>query len=247
VHALILAAGIGWRLGRGEAPPKSLIRFDGRSLLERHLEILFAHGVDEVVVGIGYQAERVEAELERLGYGERVRTVPNADYHEGNIVTLWCLREHLERSGPLLLMDADVLYAPGVMARLVASPHANCFLLDRGIEPGEEPVKLAVRGGRPVEFGKALPPGLEYDYHGESVGFFKLEERMGARLGALARRYLERGRRDAFYEDALRDLLLETPHAFGFEDVTGLPWIEIDFREDIERAEREVLPRIRGR
>jgi choline kinase len=31
---------------------------------------------------------------------------------------------------------------------------------------------------------------------------------------------------------------------FGFEDVTSLPWTEIDFPEDISRARDEVLPQI---
>jgi choline kinase len=30
----------------------------------------------------------------------------------------------------------------------------------------------------------------------------------------------------------------------GFERVDGLPWIEIDFPDDVARAERDVLPRI---
>jgi choline kinase len=39
MNALILAAGSGERLGGGgEKPPKPLLRFEGRSLLERHLD-----------------------------------------------------------------------------------------------------------------------------------------------------------------------------------------------------------------
>ena len=33
---------------------------------------------------------------------------------------------------------------------------------------------------------------------------------------------------------------------FGYEDVTGYPWLEIDFPEDLVRAEREVMPAIRA-
>jgi choline kinase len=36
-------------------------------------------------------------------------------------------------------------------------------------------------------------------------------------------------------------LLLETPETFGYEDITGLPWIEIDFPEDIQRAQNQTL------
>ena len=30
----------------------------------------------------------------------------------------------------------------------------------------------------------------------------------------------------------------------GWADVTGLPWTEIDFVEDLRRAESDVLPRV---
>jgi choline kinase len=43
----------------------------------------------------------------------------------------------------------------------------------------------------------------------------------------------------------LRNVLLADPGSFGFEDVTGLPWIEIDFPEDVVRASDEILPAIR--
>ena len=45
-------------------------------------------------------------------------------------------------------------------------------------------------------------------------------------------------------EDAIAAVLRAVSPPFGFEDVTGLPWIEIDFPEDVERAENEILPRL---
>ena len=39
-------------------------------------------------------------------------------------------------------------------------------------------------------------------------------------------------------------LLAEAPGTFQVEDVTGLPWVEIDFPEDLEKARREILPRL---
>ena len=55
--------------------------------------------------------------------------------------------------------------------------------------------------------------------------------------------YIEAGRLDEIYEEAFRDVLLaEPPGTFAVEDVTGLPWIEIDFPEDLEKARREIFP-----
>ena len=37
------------------------------------------------------------------------------------------------------------------------------------------------------------------------------------------------------------------PHGtFGYEDITGIPWVEIDFPRDLITAERTVLPRIKA-
>jgi choline kinase len=239
---------VGWRLSGGDKqPPKCLLRFDGQSLLERHVRALEALGVGELFIGVGFRAGDVERELAALRPRIAVRTVFNPDYREGNIVTLNTLAHALCGGGAVLLMDADVLYHRDVLRRLIETRHANCFALDRDLEPGEEPVKLCLSRQRVVAFGKTIPAQIAYDTRGESVGFFRLQESMAKRLAARAAEYLASARREAIYEEAISDLLAESPEAFGCEDVTGIPWIEIDFPADVERAEREVMARIRAR
>jgi choline kinase len=242
MKAIILAAGTGMRLGGGHLP-KCLLQFGGKSLLERHLHILESAGIRRVVIGVGYMAEMIRAEIRRCECRMQIETVFNPDYRQGNIVTLWRLREELDSGENLLLMDADVLYDHRIMHRLVHSPIPDCFLMDRNFEQGDEPVKLCLRDRRIVAFGKHVDPAPAWDTQGESVGFFKLSAGMASRLRTTAESFVAAGRLEAFYEEALRVLALEGEgKAFGVEDVTGLPWIEIDFPEDIEKANRDVLP-----
>ena len=248
MRAVILAAGLGWRLGGGEDQlPKCLLEFEGRSLLHRHLDALRTVGITQVSVGVGYRADAIEQELARAGAGMRVDVVFNADFRQGNVVTLHTLGAPMTAGDDVILMDADVLYHTDILVRLATSEHHNCFLLDRDFEAGDEPVKLCVSTKRIVEFSKQIAAGIAYHTVGESVGFFKVSATMASRLAQRAAEYVQQGRRDAFYEDALRDLLLACPAQFGFEDVTGIPWIEIDFQQDILRAETEVLTLIRAR
>ena len=244
MRALIFAAGVGARLGGGQ-PPKSLLEFAGRSLLERHLELLRQCAIDRVVIAVGHEHELVEQALAGLKHRPRLEVIHNPDYREGNVVTLWHMREHLDQDEPVLLMDADVLYDLRLLKRLLDSPHPSCLLLDRQMEPGEEPVKVCVRQGRIVEIRKTVAPDLSYDLVGESVGFFKLDSELARRLKSTVERFATGNRREALYEEAIRDLLLADPGiAFGFEDITGLPWTEIDFHADIERALHEILPQL---
>lgn len=238
LRALILAAGIGRRLG-GEPLPKALLRFGGSSLLARHLGILRGCGVRDVTIVAGYRADQVRAELDALG-GDPPAVVVNPDFHDGSVVSLHAGRGVLRGGAPVILMDADVLYDARLMARLLESGQANCLLLDREIEPGDEPVKLCVAGGRIVDFHKR--PRAEHEWHGESVGFFRFSPDAAAELAGRAASYIEEGKRAMEYEEPIRDMILASPPGrFGFEDISGLPWTEIDFPEDVEKA-RGLLP-----
>lgn len=240
MKAVILAAGVGRRIGLDI--PKCLLEFGEKTLLQRHVEILRGCGIDDLTIGVGHKAAEIERALAKLDGGQSVRVVHNPDYAQGSVVTLWHLRECFVTSVDVLLMDADVLYDHRMIERLIESPHRNCFLLDRDLESGDEPVKICVRDGRLVEFRKQVE--VACDYFGESVGFFRLSNPMAKELIYAMARYIDVGDLDTPYEEALRDVLLAAPDQFGFEDITGLPWTEIDFPKDIERARDEILPRL---
>ena len=243
MDALILAAGVGNRLGELGDRPKSLLEFAGRSLLARHLDALAAIGVAKLTVCVGYRHELLEAELARHARLP-VTTVLNPDFREGSVRSLWTAREALSSGNDVLLMDADVLYAPALLKILADSRHANCFLLDRDLPPGDEPVKICVRDGRIVEFRKRPDPAIRWDFAGESVGFFKFSPSAAAELAATTERYIGQQRQTEAYEEAIRDMILADTQPLGFEDITSTPWIEIDFPDDVSRARDDILPRI---
>jgi choline kinase len=241
-RALILAAGRGRRMG-ADAPPKVLLSFGGQSLLARHLTILDACGVHEVAIAIGYRAPDLRDEVARHDRGAGVAFIENPSFRDGSIVSLWHARDVLRSGVPILLMDGDVLYDRRLMARLIESPHANVFLLDRAIEPGEEPVKLCIDKGRIVDFHKR--PQRAHQWHGESVGFFRFSPTVAAELADRVDEYVMAGQTHLEYEEAIRDMVLaHRAGGFGFEDISGLPWIEIDFPEDAQRAKAAVLPHL---
>lgn len=246
MRAIILAAGVGLRLQQPpEAQfPKCLLRFDGTTLLERHLRVLEAAGVDEIVLALGFQAGKVEEELKRLG--RRAEIVVNDRYDLGSVLTVHTVADAMTRGGDVLLMDADVLYDDSILHALVANPdqQVDRLLIDRDFEAGDEPVKLCVKDGVPVELRKQLAAGLDYDTICESVGFFRFSEDTARRLAAIVAGYVDSGRANMPHEEAVRDLLLEGGRTFDVADVTGAPWIEIDFPNDVARATEDVLPMI---
>jgi choline kinase len=246
MHAIILAAGRGRRLSdcNPDGRPKCLLEFGGRSLLSRQLSCLQKLGVPRVEIVIGYEADRIVEYIGRLDHRPEIAFAYNPHFLQGSVLSLMAARDVLLAGDDTLVLDADVLFHPDVLVRLAGSAYRNCYLLDRDFAPGEEPVKIAVRDGRMVEFRKRLPEGLQYDVLGESVGFFRFDAGVCRLLAEACARYDAEGLADAPHEEVLRDLLLAEPDRYGYEDITGLPWLEVDFPEDVERAVKEVLPAI---
>jgi choline kinase len=247
MRAIILAAGRGLRLrqeGAGDVP-KCLLPFGGASLLERHLRMLKRAGVDQVVLALGFRQEAVEAELDRLHWQPRPQTVTNLEFELGSVLTVHTVADAMTRGGDVLLMDADVLYDERVLMPLLAGNRpVNRVLIDRDFEAGDEPVKVCIRDGVPVELRKQVASDLKYDSIGESIGFFRFDENGARRLASLVEGYVRSGRSNMPHEEAVRDLILEGTQKIEIVDVTGAPWIEIDFPVDVDRATREVLPQL---
>lgn len=239
---MILAAGVGRRLGAAHDGPKMLLAFDGRTLLDRRLAALAACGVEDVSITVGHEADRIRAEVARLDPPLAVSFVENPRYREGSLVSLAVQREVLTAGRPVLVMDGDVLHDARMVARLWEGGAENTVLMDPELEPGDEPVKLCLRGDRIVDFRKR--PDDPGERHGESVGFFRLSPETAAELARRCDEKIAAGGAQLEYEEALRDLMLADPDRWGVADVGDLPWTEIDFEEDVAKARDTVLPQL---
>ncbi len=245
MKAIMLAAGVGARLDKNPGhPPKVMLEFAGKSLLERHIEILSYLGIDGIVMVTGYRAEAIHEGIAEAGAENYIRTLFNPDFAVGPIMSLWTAREELAGGGDIIFMNADVLYDYRLMQRLLESRHPNCFIMDRNVRPGEDPVRICVRDGVIVDFHKKIRAAC--DHQGEWPGFLRLTPAIGRRVVEAMRAYVDAGRVNGIYEEAFRDALLAAPAGtFQYEDITGLPWAEIDFPEDLVRAREEVLPQLK--
>jgi choline kinase len=239
-RAIILAAGVGRRLAPlTDATHKCLLRVGGRALLDRMLRALADVGIRETALIVGHCAEQLRALAGERVAGMAIRYVDNPDYTRGSVVSLHTARALLAE--PALVMDADVLFAREILRRLLASPHPTAVLVDRGFQDTGEEQKVFTRGDRVVTLSKKVTPP-SWDQVGESVGFFKIGRDTGPEVVELLGSVIANGTGLEEYEESIH-LLAQRRHV-GWVDVTGLPWTEIDFVEDLRHAETDVLPRV---
>jgi choline kinase len=241
VNAIILAAGVARRLAPlTDKTHKALLPVGGRPVLTRMLVALADSGVRETTIVVGHCADQVKALAGTRVGRMAVRYIENPAYTKGSVLSLYAAREQLTE--PALVMDADVLFPREFLRRLLAVPAPSALLIDRGFGDTGEEVKLYTRRDRVIALGKKVVPEA-WETVGEGVGFFKCGAAAGPEFVRAMEQVIASGDGLNEYEDALH-ILLQRVHV-GWVDVTGLPWTEIDFAEDLRRAEDEILPRVR--
>lgn len=109
-QGIILAAGLGSRLKEVTATiPKSLIRVNGKPVLERNIEFMREAGFDRVVLVVGYMAERFAYLPERYRDLD-LRLVRNDQYATSNTVSsLFAARRFFDRDA--FIVTADIYLA----------------------------------------------------------------------------------------------------------------------------------------
>ena len=147
-----------------------------------------------------------------------------------------------------VVLNCDVLFHPQLLDDLLTARHDDALLLAyrRPDDPpfGDEEMKVKVRGGRVVDMSKAMDPA---DADGENVGMLRFDaERRAGCSSRSSRRIVAAG--------GLRDWAPRAFAAFAARAAAAtrsaraaIPWTEIDFPEDYERAVRDILPQIEAR
>jgi L-glutamine-phosphate cytidylyltransferase len=239
MKAIILAAGVGKRLWQiTQHRPKCLIEIGGQTLLHRYLMSLRRVGIHCVDMVVGYKQEMIRTAVASNNCGMRVNFLVNEQFHRGSISSLWIARSALDDDA--IIMDADVFFHQEIVRRLVQSPYENALLMDDTVKQTGEECMVVIKGGRVIALTKTMP--LHYDYVGEGVGFLKVRHADAPYVVASLKTYIDREAWQMEYEDALVGYFRDVK--VGHEKIGGLPWTEIDFVEDVSKAERDVLPKL---
>lgn len=236
MRAIILAAGKGSRLEpvSGESV-KCLVDLGGRTLIERQFSYLRACGITEIAVVVGFQAKRI-----RRICGPEVEYVENPIFAETNsLYSLWLAR-HLFGDG-FVVMNSDVFFHPQILSDLLTARYEDAILVSwrNHTKYGDEEMKVKVRGGHLLDISKTMAPD---EADGENVGIVKFGASGAGVLAKELEKLIAGGAKKTWAPRGFLEFSKSRPlHAVS---TRGFPWIEIDFPDDLRRAQDEILPRI---
>lgn len=249
MKCVILAAGMATRLATMTGGrPKCLLSVGGKTILERQIENAVAAGIGEIVLVLGYRAEVVREFVKRMFPFLRIRFAVNPRFEStNNAFSLLMARDHVveqqseqPRAHDFLLLDADILFSASLLPALLSHPAAAKLAVRVRGEHDEEEVRVCVDESSIVRrIGKGIPLAESY---GESVGIEIFSGTTARRLFDILEERVRSGAgREEFYEASFQALADEGIPLTAV-DVSDYPSIEIDTPDDLERAERVVVP-----
>jgi choline kinase len=222
----ILAAGMGTRLGKPFPKPLTPL-IDGRTIMQQQIENIQAvlGESSRISIVVGFKMEMIMESFPRSIY------IYNEEYDRTN--TSKSLMRALDSSfdGGLLWLNGDVVFDSQVLERLKRYiDDDRSFVAVNTATVGEEEVKYTVdESGHVKELSKKVQGAL-----GEAVGINYIASRDKASLIAQLiacdeSDYFERGIELAIERDGLEVLPV---------DISDLFAVEVDFQEDLDRANR---------
>ncbi len=245
-QVIIPAAGCSRRMSHltGERP-KSLLEVEGRSIIAHSLETLNAFGFRHATFVVGYRRARLMAAL-----GERYREIAieyvvNEAYASSEHGwSLFLTRASWERSRrPVLFMDADNLYDPEMLRRLMRCPDPDVMLVDETFVASERDEELVCgRDGRVERLVRGRSDRVER-YAGAFVGINRFSPAFMARLYRFMEAFFAPGDRNFKYERVFDAFIAATAARIRYLPIGGLPWININ-HEDEYRAASAIAARM---
>jgi choline kinase len=224
VQIVILAAGMGSRLGRSLPKPLTVLA-DGRSIMQQQHDNIFAAFGREarITTVVGYRAETIVDAFPRVDY------VYNDRYDQTNTSKSLLRALAATGRGGVLWLNGDVVFDPRVLGRAVELVEADrSFVTVNTAKVSDEEVKYTVDAeGFVKDLSKVVVGGL-----GEAVGINYISSRDKKTLQRQLQRvddqgYFERGIELAIAHDGMRVEPL---------DISDLYAVEVDFAEDLVRA-----------
>lgn len=223
-QVVILAAGMGSRLGR--TLPKSLTPLnDGRTIMRQQFDnIRAAFGSEaSVTTVVGYKLEYIIEAFPEAEY------VYNDQYDSTNTSKSLLRALRASKDGGVLWMNGDVVFDPTVLIRASEFVERDqSFVAVNTSSVSDEEVKYTTDAeGFIRELSKQVRHGL-----GEAVGI----NYVSSRDKAMLMRHLQRVNDQDYFERGIELAIAVDGMRVEPIDISDLYAVEVDFAEDLERA-----------
>lgn len=240
--AIILAAGMGTRLRPlTETDHKCMTKVCGTPIVLQALLTLQQCQFDEVIVVIGYLADRLMQQIQEFDLDIKITFVENAMFDQTNtIYSLWKGMERLGQYDELYIIEGDVFFERAVLERLIHSAGENATVLEPYNERLEGTFVELDSDGYVVDWRhkSEQPEGYSLCNKFKTVNIHKLSKKF---VQDILQKEISENRMPTVMnkpiEKIMRRIVTAHPDIIYGEVLHGEKWWEIDDTDDLHIAE----------
>lgn len=245
MQALILAAGMGKRLGKYTSDnTKCMLKINGKTLIERAIEALVDVGVKRLILVVGYKGKNVEKYLLQDCKNPKIKEIDlvfidNPIYDKtNNIYSLYLTVDEFKKDDTILL-ESDLIYEPELIQRIVKNKEKNLVSVAKYEQWMDGTVvKLCEETGNIVEFiEKSSFNYDEIDEYYKTVNIYKFSKQfINKKFIPFLSAYIKAYGENEYYELILKIIAHISRSSLKALDVSDLSWYEIDDSQDLDVA-----------
>ena len=244
MNAIIIAAGSGIRLGKlTKKIPKSMLKVNGKSILERQVELFKKHGIKNVFVITGPNSKKFD--LKNIFY------IKDENYQKHDILeSLMVAKNNIKND--IIISYSDIIIEEKILIDIVKSIHDIGVVVDlnwkkayndRKNHPLSEAENVMIKNGEIKKIKKNISEYGKNEKIGEFLGLIKLSNK-GSKI--LVKQYVKLKKTHvgkfqnannldkAYLTDIIQELI-DNNFKISPIEING-KWCEIDTEEDLEKA-----------
>ncbi len=240
MQALILAAGLGRRLGEFTAEnTKCMLPVNGVRLIDRMLGQLSKLPLRRIIIVVGYAAENLRRHIDSNHTGPEIVYVENPVYDKtNNIYSLWLARE-LMAEDETLLLESDLIFEDEVLRMAVESTQPNVALVAK-YQTWMDGTMVRINDDcNIVNFiPKSAFNYADTAYYYKTVNIYKFSQSFTVdQYLPFLEAYIRVLGENEYYEQVLRVITLIDNSGIKALPIGHLKWYEIDDVQDLRIAE----------
>ena len=242
MKALMLAAGMGKRLGRYTAGnTKCMLKIGNKTLIERACEALYQAGIIDFTIVVGYKGDNLKRFLleecnNSIVKKMRLSFIDNDVYDKtNNIYSLYLAKDKLLEDDTILL-ESDLIYDYDLVKRIVESKEENVVSVAKYTQWMDGTVIKIGDSNNITEFIEKKDFVFEdIDQYFKTVNIYKFSKEFSSKefvpfLDAYIQAYGE----NEYYELVLKIIAHLSRSKLKALDVSDLKWYEIDDAQDYD-------------
>ncbi len=237
MEVVILAAGISSRLRPlTNSLPKSLLKVNGKEIISHIIENALQVQPERFIIVTGYLEDKLKNYLKNKYPEINFTFITNKLFETtNNEYSLYLALREVKKD--FVLLDSDIIFHPAILNQIIDNKESISLAVKRH-KLGEEEMKIvADNNGNIKLIGKNLSPE---ECYGESIGIEYFPEKSINILKEIVDDRIENRKiLNDYYESSFQEMINRNI-PFKLVDIGELYAIEIDFIEDLKRAE-EIL------